>query len=609
MGSLLNIAKTSWKFLAVLALIGGLFGAHPYIGARIVAGEDWQGIVPKFTEDSLYYMTRASSVAHEGPTVNPYYTKTYDAPSPSITLIDNILGVPYLFLTPFAAAVTNTFLWSAIFALLYGWLMLLCGFSRKIIFISWLIVVGSIFQHLLRTGHTQIMYPYFLVFFTLLLLMWQRSAHAGISDKQALVLGVCAGLTPYLYTFLFQIIFASLFFGVALSIILRRMQLARTFVFTLTAMVVISIPYFVYFKEITDLPYFGETMNRYLGVRSHMMSAMVYFYGRWLIVLLAWSFVLWLSYTNDARKKAALFPASTSGPSLESAILTIAATALGTLGVMVGNLVTGFDVQGISHAYYFVHVLLPLGLIFYALPTFVILKKHGVYVQKIILVLCVLILVQRVASTIPPELPKPFLYRIESPGPQPTRLEGNPQYLMPILTAIKERQGTRVVLSPEPVNGYIPLYTGKHVLFNFYAGMYLVGNIESVERSFASRLGKQMTRVEVEQAYYDAELLNTEVQQRNRVARELCVLVSTSPRCATLVVAGPYDPKGVINQTTWYDYYERTVRPNVLAYLHAYGVTDVVVDRRGSVPELLHGERPWYEDEYFAIYDITLLTK
>lgn len=609
MHSLLSIVKNSWKFLAILALVGGLFGAYPYIGAQIVAGSEWQGVVPKFTDDSLYYVTRANSVVHEGVMVNPYYAKEYSTPSPSITLVDYILGVTHLFLDPFTATVVNTFLWSSVFALLFGTLMLWLGFSRKIIIIAWLIVVGSIFWHMIRTGHTQIMYPYFVAFFLVLLFSWKSQKDSPSNLMQGIFLGTCAGLTAYLYTFLFQIIFASLFFAALLSLVLRRKEAVRLFVVALVAMIVISIPYLLYFKGVTDLPYFAETMNRYLGVRSHMLSAMVYFLGRGLILLLVWSYLLWVAHDSEVRQKTGVADKVHLEPSLEAVILTIAAISLGTLGVMSGNVVTGVDVQAISHAYYFVHILLPFGLIFYARATYRVLKKSGAYAQKLIILFCSIMIIYEVAIAIPPQFPKRYLYDTENLGPQPTRLVGNPQYIMPALQAIKDLPNERVLLAPEPINGYIPLYTGKHVLFNFYAGMYLVGTTESVERSFASHLGKPLTKEEVTTAYYDSELLNTEVQQRNRVARKFCSKIFNASRCAELIVAGPFSSDVVINDAVWFDYYQVAVRPNFLSYLHHYNVTDIVVDVRLPLPQLLEDSTPWYQDKHFAIYNLPLLAK
>ena len=155
--------KKSWEFLLVLAILGGLFGAHPYILARIVAGDAWQGVVPELASDNLYYMIRADRAVHGEVMGNPYYATTYDAPSPSFSFADGITGIPYAFLSPFWAAVWNAFLWNALFWLLLGVILTSFDYSRSVIVVSCFVVASSIFEYMIRVTNMQTIFPFFLL--------------------------------------------------------------------------------------------------------------------------------------------------------------------------------------------------------------------------------------------------------------------------------------------------------------------------------------------------------------------------------------------------------------------------------------------------------------
>lgn len=601
-------AKKFWKFLLVLAVLGGLFGAHPYVVARIVAGDSWQGVVPELTGDSLFYMTRANATIRGVMIGNPYYATTYDAPSPSFSIADSIAGIPYSFLSPFGSAVWNVFLWNAVFAFLLGILLLWLGYSRSVVIVSWLIVVSTIFHYMLRATFNQMVFPYFLLFFILLLWTLHRDRTQKAGKRDALFLGLCAGLAPYFYTFLFQVIAATLFVGIALALFLRRVQLARSLVISVVIMMGLAIPYLIYFNGIRDFTVFGETMNFLLGVRSHFPSPMVYFHGRWLAALLAWCLLLWFVYTRGVGKRIVV---ETPRYTAEDIVLTIGIISLGVFGVMMQNVITGFDIQTVSHANYFINLLLPLGLVLLIWPTIQVLVSWGGATRyKILpplLIFCVLVVATRVFTTIPGSFPAYSLYHPDSAGPQYVRPAGNPQYTMPVLTALQSLSDAQVIVAPEPLNGYIPLYTRHHVLFSIFGGAYFTGTTQSVERYFASKLGQPLVQSEWAEAYYDSVGTVSDVVMRNRVAREFCVAVSRSPSCERLIVARPFIDDEVIPSSVWFDYYQTTVKLNVVKYLHRFDVQQVVIDRRLPTPEFLRAQTPWYGDRYFAIYDITRL--
>jgi hypothetical protein len=610
MDTLTARAKKSWKFLIILAILGGLYGSYPYIAARVVAGGSWQGVVPKFSGDAMAYMTRANAAIH-GEFGNPYYTTNYDNPSPSLTIVDSILGIPYAFFSPFGALLWNTFLWSALLAFLLGVLLLWMGYSRWVIIVSWLILSNTIFWFMLRPGHTQILYPYFLLFFILLLRAWHRDRSPTMGKYDYLTLGLCAGLTPYIYTFLFQVVAASLLVGVVFSLLLRRMQLMRSLVSSIMVMIVCIIPYLVYFQGVSGLPAFAETMNDFLGIRSHFPSPQLYFYGRWLMVVFAWAFLLWWTYRKETNREAKISKAGVPSPSLENVTLTIATVSLATFGAMGENIVTGIDIAGPSHVNFFVYIIVSLGLILFIPPTVRVLSRSGSFVQKIPLLLCALLVVGRVAVMIPEQFPNPTLYRVDRVTLEHAP-DGNFQYIMPALTAIRSLPGSHVIAAPKFISGYIPLYTGQHVLFDSYGRMYVVGTIASVERLLTAQLGQplssdDMLQVLQSEAFSYAEPENSEIVARNRLARELCTAAFHLSPCSTLVVAQLFTDDGIIDRSVWLDYYQTAIGPHPLKYLKRFHVSQVVIDRRLATPEFLRAQTPWYSDQYYAIYDITNL--
>ena len=409
-----------------------------------------------------------------------------------------------------------------------------------------------------------------------------------------------------MYTFLFQVVAASLCVGVVLAFLLRRTRLTISLLNSIAVMAALAIPYFVYFKGIMDFPAFGETMNLILGIRSHFPSPHLYFYGRWLVVIFVWSFLLWLMHRSGAKNKEAnILKGDILRPSIEDVTLTIAAVSLATLGVMGGNIITGVDIAGPSHVNYFVYILTPLSLILFVPPTARVLLENRSSIKKILLLLCVLLVVCKVVAIIPEAFTRFEIYRTDSIGPESGLTEDSPQFIMPVLAALRSLPNEQVVAAPDPINSYIPLYTRQRILYHsFYGGIFSVGTIENVERSFVSKLGQPLEWEGVERATADATLINVEIAARNDLAHELCAIVSSSPSCATLIVAQPYTEGGIIDQSVWFDYYQTAVRPYIVKYLNRFNVRQVVIDRRLPIPEFLRTQTPWYSDQYYAIYDI-----
>ncbi|OGZ06573.1 MAG: hypothetical protein A2942_00255 [Candidatus Lloydbacteria bacterium RIFCSPLOWO2_01_FULL_50_20] len=597
--------KKSWKFLIVLAIIGGLFGAHPYIVARVVAGDAWQGVVPEFWGDSLNYMTRANAAIHgKIITGNPHYETIYDAPSPSFSAADGITGIPYAFLSPMAATVWNAFLWNVLFWLLVGVILIYLGYSRSMVIVFCFVVASSTFGYMLRVTNMQTIFPFFLLFFILLLLAWHRDRLKTEPKYSYVFLGFFAGIMTYLYTFLFQIVAVSLVVGALLALTLGRMRLARSLLASIAIMTAIAIPYVVYFYGIRDFPAFGDTMNYFFAVRSHFPSPGVYFYGRWLVLLFVWSFLLWQA-RKWTRKSTAVPGEATTGPSLEDVVLTVATISLGILGVMLENIITGVDLAGIGHANYFGRLLLSLGLVLLIWPTMRVFSEKGAYVRKALLLLCVLVIAVKVFVMLPGEFPIADRYRVNSAGPQFVRPTGNLQYIRPVLSALGSLPETHVVAAPDLLVGYIPLYTKQHVLYGG-GGIFGVSTIENTERRLTSKLGESLTPEDVIKASDDSGGGgDSEVMGRNKLARRLCTMLVRSPSCATLIVARIYHTEGLVAPSAWFDYYQKAIRPNVVKYLRRFNVSQVVIDRRLPLPEFLREQTPWYSDQYYAIYDIT----
>lgn len=618
MDILVGQIKKSWKFLVILAILAGLFGAYPYVVARVVAGESWRGVVPEFQGDNLYYMIRANRAIHGEIAGNPYYATTYDAPSLSFSVADSITGMPYAFFAPFGAAIFNSFLWNALFASLLGGLLLCWGYSRSAVTVSVFFVASSIFSHMLRATNMQTIFPLFLLFFILLLVTWARDRLSEGGGYSSLFLGCFAGVAPYLHTFLFQIIAASLFVGLALSLLLRRTHLSRSLITSIAVMALLATPYFLYIKELADFPVFAETMNIFGAVRSHFPPLGVYFYGRWAILLFAWSFLLWATKESDiflfsgTQKQRERNPAVVQGFtrefSLDDVVLTMGSVSLGTLAVMMANIVTGVDLYGPGHANYFIQLLLPLGFVLLIPQTIRVLLKKGVYIQKIFLLFCSILVLLKVVATLPAQFPQYSSYNSDSTGPQFVKPAGNPQYIMPALVALRSLRGVHVVVAPHPLSSYIPLYTEQRVLYDIAGGLFSVGAIENTERFFVSRLGESLTEDSVGEEYHDAgDGAYSDVSARNRFAQKLCSAILHSSSCDTLIVARVYNEDGVIDRSRWFSYYQATLRPNVLKYLHRFDVSEVVIDRRLPIPEFLRTQAPWYSDRYYAIYNITEL--
>src|SRR3989344_7780324 len=105
------------KPFTVLIVLVLLFTALPAVSIWLTVGDSWQGIVPPFTDESLYQASVLTVVHGHLSGGNPYFLEHADDPplvlfgGAWLNALPGLLGVPFI-----VALALNFILWSLLFA-------------------------------------------------------------------------------------------------------------------------------------------------------------------------------------------------------------------------------------------------------------------------------------------------------------------------------------------------------------------------------------------------------------------------------------------------------------------------------------------------------------
>lgn len=322
--------KKIFLFIALLAtLIPAIFTIH------VVGGwQNWQGVLPRGTTDSLYYYARIHEVADGHPLVgNPYVYEYRSALAPAFFLPDIVSSLPVLLGVPFNVAIMlNVFVWSFIFLVLSFTLLRLL-----LIPIGWaslwsvLMYVGS-YSFMLRPTVMQIVYPVFLAFLIALL----KFLHEPFERKRIVWLALAAASTFYVYTYLSYIvllIFTFLFFRFLFA---KRYQELKALIISGVYTALALIPFGIYTLMQMKSPYYFETLSRIGLVYTHIPAIEAIFYGRWVLIGLTVLGLLWKFFPKKKEHDS------------ERKVFWLATGAALFVGLFL-NMITGVELQLAIH--------------------------------------------------------------------------------------------------------------------------------------------------------------------------------------------------------------------------------------------------------------------
>jgi len=271
------------KILLGLLVAAMLLSLIPVVQAWLVIGDEWRGVPQSYTDEILYYSRITEAATGNIFFGNPYLLEHRFSPPLVIFVSDVLAAIPLLLGVPLVPAlVLNFMLWSMIFCGLYYWLF------REFSLPKWLSASGALFGYLqsydgvFRASVRQEVTPFLFLFYIAFIRFLKRPDEWW----SAIVLGLSAGVTFYIYSFLWQTAVATLGLLALYALVSKEWLLLRR---TLVASVlggVIGSPAFLYTIWVTHQPYFWESMNRFGLVNTHLPMAEVVYSGAWVGVVL-----------------------------------------------------------------------------------------------------------------------------------------------------------------------------------------------------------------------------------------------------------------------------------------------------------------------------------
>lgn len=272
------------KFFVLVALVGALVPAIFTI--YLVGGlENWQGVLPRGTTDSLYYYSRIKEVK-DGHFLlgNPYtyeYRNTY---SPAFFIPDVISAVPLMLGLPFDISITiNVFVWSFVFLLLAFKLFERLKFERKWAFMLSVVLYITAYSFMLRPTIMQLIYPLFLAF----LIAFIDFLEEPTARKKIIWLSFVSAVTFYAYTYLSYLVLLSLAFIFFWFLSTKRYFELRALLKVALYSGLMLIPFGIYTALQMGNPYYFETLSRIGLIYTHIPTMEVFYYGRWIVAALA----------------------------------------------------------------------------------------------------------------------------------------------------------------------------------------------------------------------------------------------------------------------------------------------------------------------------------
>lgn len=326
------------KFFVLVALVATLIPVI-FVVYKVGGWQNWQGILPRGSTDSLYYYGRIKEVVDGYPLIgNPYAYEHREAFAPAFFLPDIVSAVPSLIGLPFnVAIIINMFMWS--FVLLW----LTYRVLRLLAIPKWWAAGWSVLSYILvyslmlRPTVMQLVYPLFVAF----LIVFLKFLYEPLVRRRAVWLALVSATTFYTYTYLAYLVilsFASVFFWFLFG---RRYQELKAVVISGVYSAVALIPFGIITMMQMKSPYYFETLKRIGLIYTHVPSIEAFFYGRWVVIGLVAFGLIWKFFPKqeEGRAEQKIFWLSTGISLLAVSILNVFTGVEMTLAVHVGRFV------------------------------------------------------------------------------------------------------------------------------------------------------------------------------------------------------------------------------------------------------------------------------
>lgn len=438
-----------------LVLLGSFFLATaPFVLFRLRLGMWLPDILPQVSSDALYYVKQMREVVDGHPSLgNPFIREYADAHFPGLLLPIWIGAVPALM----GLSVNNMFVFNTIFyyVLTGGLFYLLClrltQGNRAVSVVAALIGVLSLHNLLIRPV-LQIVYPTLAVFLLCLL---------GVLEKphdrwRYLWLGLTAAFAFYLYPHLWMPEFAAIGFLFIRALLMRDAKAVRRIAVMSLGITVACLPQILNIIQFFSDPA-AQSLNFRTGiVETHRVLPIT-------LLNLKYMFLLVMSLLLMRTRRVLSHP--------EMVLLLISG---GIIAAALSNVVTGKEIDFESHPLWISFFLNGIAIAVFAIPP----KKGGTRTRVVSGMLLCAFLFTTTARTVRNALP--YLWRFDVAAAQQL------QDYQRIFTFLQEENiHQSVILTPNFVGNYIPIYSDNYVFFDGWALLHVIPDDELLERFLA----------------------------------------------------------------------------------------------------------------------------
>ena len=581
------------KILLGLLVAAVLLSLVPVAQAWLLIGDAWRGVPQGYLDEIIYY----SHIKEVGTGNlffgNPYLLEHRFDPPLVIFGSDVLAAIPLLLGLPLVPALMlNFMLWSAIFCGLYYRLF------REFALSKWLSASVALFAYVqsydqvFRASVRQEVFPFLILFYISLIRFLKRP-----EDRVSVIfLGLSAGITFYIYGFLWQTAVGTLGILALYALTTRQWRLLRG---TLLASVLggaVGAPPFFYTLWVTQQPYFWDSINRFGLVHTRLPMAEIIYSGAWVGVVLAMCAALYW-----------FVPAMHKDRTSRTVLLFLGVTGVALWILQGSNFFTGQLLEIGEHIRRFIALWLPLATVL----SVALAWRYRQYLSGVRRGLVVLAVVALAGANLY------FGYRYVSPfiyvGAQRESWIEQQRYAAP-LAWLQANEPDPVVVWGNPHRNavaHVPVLTRHYVLYEEPTQYMLLSNDEIRERYLVSSYFDEVTPQTLKDSFviYMGRANSYHLPKTIERGIKICRILHFYDGGKSCGVAPT--PIELLGDTLFEDLavkFTSDIRPHVKEYLKKYRVSyilkDVKLDRQYHPEEL--GAARVYNDGGFELWKLAL---
>jgi len=244
---------------------------------------EYKSVPPAYVDDDIYYYGRMKEVADGYPFIsNPYFMEYRDSKPGVFFVADWLAATPLILGIPFSLVIVfNLVFWSLLFVFLAYLLIRAADMPPPLSVGLALVAYCEVYWLIFRPVVMQEVFPFFL-FFLLALFWWLRNP---LRRSLIWLLIIVSASSFYIYTFLWQIIFATLGIVFIHMFGQKKGLEIKALLWVAFGTCIFSLPAIIYTIYQIQSPFYWETVSRMNMVESYLPSLDAYHYGRWAVIL------------------------------------------------------------------------------------------------------------------------------------------------------------------------------------------------------------------------------------------------------------------------------------------------------------------------------------